>query len=74
MPMVQAGVEVVVWESPDTAEVVITPNSMCEDGYNGIIEVTSPLGAYYLYSLNGGEYQSSPVFDELRAGTYVITV
>ena len=70
----QAGVEVVVWESPDTAEVVITPNSMCEDGYNGIIEVTSPLGAYYLYSLNGGEYQSSPVFDELRAGTYVITV
>ena len=69
-----ASVEVTVWESPDTAEVDITPNSMCEGGFNGIIEVTSPLGAYYLYSLNGGAYQSDPVFSELRAGTYVITV
>jgi hypothetical protein len=40
----------------------------------GTISITSPLGAPYTYSINGTDYQSSPVFNNLPAGSYTITV
>lgn len=40
----------------------------------GTITVTSPLGANYEYSLSGGSYQASPVFNDLIPGSYSITV
>jgi len=39
----------------------------------GSITVTTPVGASYTYSINGGTYQSSPVFSNLAAGSYTIT-
>src|SRR5690606_16962912 len=36
--------------------------------------VTSPVGGQYEYSLNGGTYQSSPVFSSLTPGNYTIEV
>lgn len=40
----------------------------------GQIFVFSPLGADYTYSIDGINYQSSPVFDNLTAGDYEVTV
>ena len=40
----------------------------------GIIEVTTPLGAAYTYSINGTDYQASPVFNNVAAGGYTVTV
>ena len=40
----------------------------------GTVTVTSPLGAQYTYSINGTTFQSSPVFNNLPAGSYTITV
>lgn len=40
----------------------------------GSITVTAPLGVDLQYALNGGAYQSSPVFNNLPAGNYSITV
>ena len=40
----------------------------------GTITVTSPLGAQYTYSIDGGSYQSSPVFADVPSGTHSITV
>lgn len=37
------------------------------------ISVTSPVGSQYTYSLNGGSYQTSPVFNGLPVGNYNIT-
>ncbi|MBX2939779.1 MAG: S8 family serine peptidase [Ferruginibacter sp.] len=39
---------------------------------SGTIEVTSPLGAGYTYSI-GGAYQMSPVFSGLTPGSYTVT-
>ncbi|RYE22569.1 MAG: gliding motility-associated C-terminal domain-containing protein [Sphingobacteriales bacterium] len=40
----------------------------------GTITITSPLGAGLQYSLNGGAYQSSPVFGSLVPNSYTLTV
>lgn len=69
-----AAVDVTIWETPDTATYTISPNTLCEGGYNGEIHITSPLGADYLYSLGGGEFQTEPSFTELMAGTYTVAV
>jgi hypothetical protein len=39
----------------------------------GTIEVTSPLGSEYSYSI-GGAFQNSPVFNDVLPGTYNVTV
>ena len=39
----------------------------------GTITVTAPLGANYEYSINGVNYQSSPVFSLVAPGTYSVT-
>lgn len=40
----------------------------------GTIEVTSPVGAAFVYSLNGKAYQASPVFSGLIPGNYGLKV
>ncbi len=40
----------------------------------GTITVTSPIGAQYLYSINGTNFQISPVFSAVSGGTYTLYV
>lgn len=45
-------------------------NALCKGG-NGTITVTDPVGPTYQYSVNGVNWQSSPLFN-LPAGTYTV--
>ncbi|MDD3687921.1 MAG: gliding motility-associated C-terminal domain-containing protein, partial [Bacteroidales bacterium] len=65
-----ANVNVVVNTNPD-APIVSTDCSGGED--NGLITVTSPLGAEYEYSITG-TYQAGIGFGPLTNGTYSVTV
>ena len=69
-------ITVTVHETPDTAVTTTTVNTVCDGTPNGTITVTSPTSetGYYLYSLDGGEYQTSPVFEHLSANDYQLTV
>ncbi|MCF6308570.1 MAG: hypothetical protein L3J09_11530, partial [Flavobacteriaceae bacterium] len=67
----------------DTSMVTITFEDLPQDpvtslSYQGnglyTIEVTSPLGSQYEYSINNGTWQSSPLFTDLNGGTYLISV
>lgn len=40
----------------------------------GTITITSPVGTVFQYSINGGPYQSSPVFSGLVPNSYIVTV
>jgi hypothetical protein len=40
----------------------------------GTISITSPLGAGFEYNIDGGAYQTSPVFDQVTAGDHLISV
>lgn len=48
----------------------------CAGQHNGIIEVQQVSGglAPYSYSLNGGNSQFDPIFDDLAPGTYMVAV
>lgn len=48
----------------------------CYNGSNGSITITATggSGSGYVYAIGHGAYQTSAVFDQLAAGTYVITV
>src|SRR5205085_281364 len=46
----------------------------CANPAAGSITVTAPLGAEYTYSIDGTTFQSSPVFNNVGAGGYTITV
>ena len=50
-----------------------TDNTSCTDP-NGFITVVSPIGSGFSYSINGTEFQTETVFDELHPGDYIITV
>ncbi len=41
---------------------------------NQIISVTDPIGANYMYQLDSGPYQTSPIFENVGLGTHSITV
>ncbi|MBN2779167.1 MAG: gliding motility-associated C-terminal domain-containing protein, partial [Bacteroidales bacterium] len=57
------------------AEIVVTSQVSCFDGNDASIEVQAAGGTGQLtYSLNGGAYQTSNVFENLVAGTYSIVV
>lgn len=61
-----------------TGPAVATPvatsinNSSCSGSPNGSITITSPLGANFEYSLNGGVFQASPVFSGLTGANYTV--
>ena len=63
-----------VWETPDAATTETSPNMVCTGTPNGSITITSPLGNQYLYSINGTDYQSEPLFENLADGDYQVTV
>ena len=55
--------------------VTATPvDPTCADPSGGSITVTAPLGGEYSYSIDGTNFQASPVFNNLGDGTYTITV
>src|SRR5207253_2551174 len=62
--------------APATAPVVTTSTTdpTCADPTAGSITVTAPLGAEYTYSIDGTNFQSSPVFNNVGAGGYTVTV
>ncbi|MBQ1655127.1 MAG: T9SS type A sorting domain-containing protein, partial [Bacteroidales bacterium] len=59
---------------PQVPVVSTTPNTNCSGSGNGTISVTSPVGDGYEYSLDGENFQESPVFENLMEGDYVVTV
>jgi gliding motility-associated-like protein len=65
-----APVTVTVNALPDApASTVVQPT--CTTA-TGTITVTAPLGTAFTYSINGGTFQTSPVFSGLAAGTYTL--
>ncbi|MCP9751630.1 hypothetical protein, partial [Ferruginibacter sp. HRS2-29] len=56
--------------TPPTASVTV--QATCAAG--GTITVSSPLGANYTYSIDGTNYQASPVFPNLTPNSYNVTV
>ncbi|MGS2737705.1 DUF6923 family protein, partial [Sinomicrobium sp. M5D2P17] len=62
-------VEVILIDAPE----VSIGQPVCIDG-EGSIEVTSPLGAEFEYSIDGVGYQSAAVFESVAPGTYMVTV
>ena len=62
--------------APTNAPVVLTSSTdpTCADPAAGSITVTAPLGAEYTYSINGTNFQSSPTFTNVGAGSYTVTV
>jgi hypothetical protein len=61
---------------PDAPEVPVLAGNVQPDCDNplGSIEVTSPLGAEYTYSIDGTTFQAEPLFAGLTPGDYTITV
>jgi hypothetical protein len=60
---------------PDAPEVPVLAGRQPDcDNPLGSIEVTSPLGAEYTYSIDGTTFQSDPLFADLTPGDYTITV
>ena len=60
---------------PANAPVVTATSAdpTCADPNAGTITVTAPLGTEYTYSIDGTNFQSSPVFNNVGAGNYTIT-
>ncbi len=56
------------------APVLTTVNNTSCATPNGSITVTSPTGANYQYSINGGDYQTSTIFENLDAGNFTVSV
>ena len=63
-----------VTENPGELQISTEPNTLCSGGYNGSIVVTSPLNPNYEYSIDGVNFQSSPMFTGLMEGDYTVTV
>lgn len=72
--VVTSTIHVTVWEMPAPATASVVANTLCGGGFNGSITVESPLGDQYLYSLNGGEYGTQTVFENLAPDTYTLSV
>ncbi|MFC3199504.1 hypothetical protein ACFOET_17940, partial [Parapedobacter deserti] len=52
--------------------VVIVTHPDCVVG-TGSINITDPIGAGFEYSINGVDYQSDPLFENVAPGTYLVT-
>lgn len=57
---------------PATPQVNVT-NPGCDDTV-GAIEVDSPVGAIYTYSIDGVNFQPDPLFENVAPGNYTLTV
>ena len=68
-----SSIDVTMNDSPEDPIVTVTDNTNCTP-FNGIITVTAPLGNSYLYSIDGEEFQASPVFGGLESDEYTIIV
>ncbi|MBQ3749800.1 MAG: putative Ig domain-containing protein [Bacteroidales bacterium] len=66
-------VNVTVNALPAAPVLTIVNNTSCATP-NGSITVTSPTGANYQYSINGGDYQTSTIFENLDAGNFTVSV
>lgn len=58
--------------TPPTPSIVVQ-NSNCADGL-GSITITAPLGVDYEYSIDGTNWQTATLFDDLQAGPYTVSV
>ena len=58
--------------TPPAAPTATTTDATCAGG--GTVEVTSPLGAGYEYSIDGANYQASTTFSDVASGDYDVTV
>jgi len=60
---------------PPIPIIATVSNALCNGTSTGTITVTNPIGADYEYSINGGTtWQASPVFNNLAAANYTITI
>jgi len=67
---VSGAVNILTPLAPPTASVTV--QATCSTG--GTITVSSPLGANFTYSIDGTNYQASPVFPNLTPASYNVTV
>ena len=67
--------ETTILSAPDVPDVpelaVIQPDCITP---SGTIEVTAPLGDSYTYSIDGINFRAEPLFENLEAGDYTVTV
>ena len=59
--------------APTAPAATVTVQPTCTTP-TGTIEITAPTGANYEYSVDGTNYQSSPIFSGLQPGTYLVSV
>ena len=67
-------VTVTVDTLPAVPDLTSLPNVACHGDANGSIEVVNPVGTGYTYSLDGANFQDSPLFENLTDSAYVVTV
>ena len=69
-----SGITLAAPDSPDVDAPVTQPDTEC-DSDNGSITVTASGGSgNFTYAIGGGSFQASNVFENLRAGNYVVSV
>ena len=68
-----ASKEVIMNIPPMEPDVIITDNTNCTP-FNGAITVIAPSGDNYFYSIDGVEFQSSPIFNGLESDEYTLIV
>lgn len=61
----------------DTPSATVTPTNTSCGNNNGVITISAPAGggsSTYYYSIDGTNYQTSPIFNNLAAGSYTVSV
>ncbi|MBK8924520.1 MAG: gliding motility-associated C-terminal domain-containing protein [Crocinitomicaceae bacterium] len=70
-----SGTAVIAADATPVIDNVVPVDPLCNGDANGSITISSSAGVgAHQYSINGGAYQASNVFNGLVAGTYTITV
>lgn len=68
---VRTPITLILHALPETPVAEVAQAPTCKDE-KGAIRITKPLGSNYEYSLNGGTFQSSPLFENLSSNSYTI--
>jgi len=72
---VSAAIPVTIAAGPALTGTVTTASTSCNGAANGSITATPGNGASpYTYSIDGGAFQASNIFNNLAAGTYAIVI